>query len=360
MQKPTRAAAPAAAAAAAAPPAMFPVTAYVQFKAIKVAGLLKKIDEFNAAVPAGMYANLVNSAINASQEFPADAWCGVSTTRSLSLWEPALHVDDGIILLLPTVCSADAQFDAAGLAEVHVQLEAVTTDGVNVDQDVIGPTLNKMLSWPIAQRFPAVDALRLALLRPALRAGLLDEAGGAELLAACFEMAGIATAGQASTCPGPAEMLSLRCLANSFDDKGSMLNNGVPAKIVAGLGGGRIAQLNKGQLLAATTVLLNLAVAIAKQDAAAIMASADVRNQSLALAASILDTPVGKADAGEIAYRALLCVGTLVKCSGTNFTGAASAALGAGVAGLVASIAAQKGSADARAAAAAAAIQKLV
>ena len=85
MQKPTRAAAPAAAAAAAAPPAMFPVTAYVQFKAIKVAGLLKKIDEFNAAVPAGMYANLVNSAINASQEFPADAWCGVSTTRSLSL-----------------------------------------------------------------------------------------------------------------------------------------------------------------------------------------------------------------------------------------------------------------------------------
>lgn len=285
----------------------------------------------------------------------------VSARLVLSLWEPALHVDDGneIILLLPTVCSVDAQFDAAGLAEVHVQLEAVTTDGVNVDQDVIGPTLNKMLSWPIAQRFPAVDALRLALLRPALRAGLLDEAGGAELLAACFEMAGIATAGQASTCPGPAEMLSLRCLANSFDDKGSMLNNGVPAKIVAGLGGGRIAQLNKGQLLAATTVLLNLAVAIAKQDAAAIMASADVRNQSLALAASILDTPVGKAD-GECAYRALLCVGTLVKCSGTNFTGAASAALGAGVAGLVASIAAQKGSADARAAAAAAAIQKLV
>lgn len=46
--------------------------------------------------------------------------------------------------------------------------------------------------------------------------------------------------------------------------------------------------------------------------------------------------------------------------SGINFTAAAAAALGVGVAGFVGNIARLKGSPDARAAAAAAAIQKLV
>jgi len=291
---------------AAAQPAIFPVTQYVTFKAIKVAGLLRKVDEFNTAVP------------------------------------------------------APSQLDAAGLAEVHLQLEAVTTEGVDVEPGLIGPNLLKLLAWPPAQRFPGVDALRVALLRPTLRAALLDEVGGAELLAACFEMAGIAAAGQASTCPGPAEMLAMRCLANSFDDGGRMLKAGLPAKIVAGLGnGGKVGQLNKGQLLAATTVLLNLAVLIAKQDAAAVTTLADVRNKSLRVLASILEAPACKADA-EIGYRALLAAGTLVHASGINFTAAAAAALGVGVAGFVGNIARLKGSPDARAAAAAAAIQKLV
>lgn len=64
---------------AAAQPAIFPVTQYVTFKAIKVAGLLRKVDEFNTAVP------------------------------------------------------APSQLDAAGLAEVHLQLEAsdVTTPPIH-------------------------------------------------------------------------------------------------------------------------------------------------------------------------------------------------------------------------------------
>ena len=75
-----------------------------------------------------------------------------------------------------------------------------------------------------------------------------------------------------------------------------MLKAGLPAKIVAGLGnGGKVGQLNKGQLLAATTVLLNLAVLIAKQDAAAVTTLADVRNKSLRVLASILEAPACKA-----------------------------------------------------------------
>jgi phospholipase A-2-activating protein len=302
---------PAAAAAAggdgaAAAVALFPVTQYVTFKAVKVAGLLKKIAEFNAVVP------------------------------------------------------VPVQFNPEELQALSVQLEAITTEGVDVDPRLVCPELRKLLQWPAAQRFPAVDALRLALLRPNLRADLLEgggdadvvmngsaaaaAAGGGSLLNQCLEMAGLV--GQPSSAPGPAVMLSLRCLANAFDDSGTMLRNGVPDKLIDGMDADRIIQMKASEVLATTTVVLNLAIALAKQG---VSGDADVviKSKCLAVLTVIFAAGVTKTDA-EIEYRALLAIGTLV-----------AASVGPLVAGLVPSVKGASTSTDPRSAAAAAHILQM-
>ena len=236
----------AAAPVAAAPASPFPVTACVTFKAVKTAGLLKKIHEFNAVVP------------EAQRLVPAES---------------------------------DAL--AAGVGALQ-----------KCDAGVIAPIVLKMLGWPAAQIFPAVDVLRLCLAEPHLQAALLADGSTLEF---CLKTAGLAGPAELS---GPAEMLAMRCLANALSVlPRSAVPEATVSGIVAALDGARLGQMNKNTLLAATTILLNLAVGAARADAGG--GAGSLRDGCLAGAQTLIAMESCQNDP-ETAYRALLALGTLV------------------------------------------------
>eukprot|EP00041_Stephanoeca_diplocostata_P006495 m.87254 g.87254 ORF g.87254 m.87254 type:complete len:826 (-) comp16396_c1_seq10:135-2612(-) len=256
----------------------FPQEEFVYLAAVKLDGLRRKLEEFNADV---------------------------------SDPELALNVGEMTVLFkgLEKVVESACDRQAVVFADTDIW-EGLTA------------LCHKLLQWPVSKRFPAIDVLRLLLTRDEFKRVIFADGrviseksplSTAGFLPFCMEHGGLLHSGDSAHEPPSAavKMLTLRALANAFatGPAGAHMLTCLPELLTGFEQAFGFSGLPKHVAIAAATVLLNAAVAVRPGPQA-------VQMQVLRVCGKALEQLADDADA-EVLYRVLVGVGTLVASSDT-------------------------------------------
>ena len=143
-------------------------------------------------------------------------------------------VEEGLLDQLPSLCTSSSP-----------------------DPNIIS-TLHRLLKWPDAQTFPALDILRSSLLNTGCHSLLLEKSSLDEIFSACLRHLD-------KTSPPNCQMLALRCLVNLFSSEAGsnmmrLYRDSVVSRIMEKLF--PVVDDNKNIQTAAATLMMNYAVSL--------------------------------------------------------------------------------------------------